>query len=77
MDGQAAESGGLTSENDSGLSKDENYQFDENMQVFKSWDFPQAIEAFLELSLPTPPSLHNEVNEWNKLPYIKELIVLK
>lgn len=36
MDGQAAESGGLTSENDSALSKDENYQFDENMQVFKS-----------------------------------------
>ena len=34
--GQAAESGGLTSENDSALSKDENYQFDENMQVFKS-----------------------------------------
>lgn len=36
MDGKAAESGGLTSENDSALLKDENYQFDENMQVFKS-----------------------------------------
>ena len=35
MDGQAAESG-LTSENDSALLKDENYQFDENMQVFRS-----------------------------------------